>query len=84
VAFALPHPDAAEVVLCKELQARGPSVHKKHNARRYGIPLLERIALSGWGYTDCDASVNFAFWAFSEVRPAERVLLLASEVPDAY
>jgi hypothetical protein len=26
-----------------------------------GIPLLERIALSGWGYIDFHASVNFAF-----------------------
>jgi len=33
-----------------------------------GIPLLERITLSGWGYTHFHASVNFAFWAFSEVR----------------
>jgi hypothetical protein len=32
-----------------------------------GIPLLERITLSGWGYTDFNASVNSAFWAFSEV-----------------
>jgi hypothetical protein len=24
--------------------------------------------LSGWGYTDFHASVNFAFWGFCEVR----------------
>src|SRR5829696_9479603 len=28
-----------------------------------GVP-----GLSGWGYTDFHASVNFAFWGFSEVR----------------
>ena len=33
-----------------------------------GIPLLERITLSGWGYTHFHASVNFAFWGFCEVR----------------
>jgi hypothetical protein len=32
------------------------------------ISLLEHLALSGWGYTDFHASMNFAFWAFSEVR----------------
>ena len=32
------------------------------------IPLLGYRALSGWGYTDFHASVNFAFWAFCEVR----------------
>src|ERR671911_355577 len=32
------------------------------------IPLLGCLALSGWCYTDFHASVNFAFWAFSEVR----------------
>ena len=29
-----------------------------------GIPLLERIPLSGWGYTDFHASVNFAYTEF--------------------
>ena len=29
---------------------------------------VELLALSGWGYTDFHASMNFAFWAFSEVR----------------
>jgi hypothetical protein len=33
-----------------------------------GIPSLAILALSGWGYTDFHASVNFAFWAFSEFR----------------
>jgi hypothetical protein len=33
-----------------------------------GILLPEPLALSGWGYTDFHASVNFAFWGFSEVR----------------
>jgi hypothetical protein len=32
------------------------------------IPLLEHPALSGRGYTDFHASVNFAFWGFCEVR----------------
>jgi hypothetical protein len=33
------------------------------------IPLLLGYrALSGWGYTDFHANMNFAFWAFSEVR----------------
>src|SRR5215208_8475033 len=32
------------------------------------IPLAEHLALSGWGYTDFHASVNFAFWGFSEVE----------------
>jgi hypothetical protein len=32
------------------------------------IPFLGYRALSGWGYTDFHASVNFAFWAFSEVQ----------------
>jgi hypothetical protein len=31
------------------------------------IPLLGYRALSGWGYADFHASVNFAFWGFSEV-----------------
>jgi hypothetical protein len=26
------------------------------------------LALSGWGYTDFHASVNFTFWGFCEVR----------------
>src|SRR5215211_894788 len=43
------------------------SVHKRHDTRRYDISLLERITLSGWGYTDFHASVNFAFWAFREL-----------------
>jgi len=42
-----------------------------------GIPLLERITLSGWGYTAFHASVNFAFWAFSEVRLTE---MLGSQI----
>jgi hypothetical protein len=33
-----------------------------------GIPSSAVLALSGWGYTDFHASVNFAFWGFSEVR----------------
>jgi hypothetical protein len=33
-----------------------------------GIPLLEHLAISGWGYTDFHASMNFAFWDFCEVR----------------
>jgi hypothetical protein len=32
------------------------------------ILLLEHLALSGWGYADFHAGVNFAFWGFSEVR----------------
>ena len=32
------------------------------------IPLLAHRGLSGWGYTDFHASVNFAFWGFCEVR----------------
>ena len=32
------------------------------------MPLLERIALSGWGYADFHTSVNFAFWGFSQVQ----------------
>src|SRR5215208_6153511 len=32
------------------------------------IPSSASLALSGWGYTDFHASVNFAFWGFSEVR----------------
>src|SRR5215217_4943680 len=44
------------------------SVHKRHNTRRYDISLLERIALSGWGYADLHAGVNFRFIEFYEVR----------------
>src|SRR5215218_5556722 len=36
------------------------------------IPLLGYRALSGWGYTDFHASVNFAFWGFSEVHGPEK------------
>lgn len=36
------------------------------------IPLLARLALSGWGYTDFHAVVNFAFTEFSEVRSGFR------------
>jgi hypothetical protein len=32
------------------------------------IPLLGYLALSGWGYTDFHASMNFAFIEFYEVR----------------
>jgi hypothetical protein len=31
------------------------------------ILLLEHLVLSGWGYADFHASVNFAFWGFLEV-----------------
>jgi hypothetical protein len=31
------------------------------------MPSPAVLGLSGWGYTDFHASVNFAFWAFSEV-----------------
>jgi hypothetical protein len=31
-----------------------------------GIPLPEHVALSGWGYADFHAGVNFAFTEFSE------------------
>ena len=41
-----------------------------------GIPLLERITLSGWGYTHFHASVNFAFWGFSEVGGRFSALLV--------
>jgi hypothetical protein len=33
-----------------------------------GIPLPEHVALSGWGYADFHAGVNFAFTEFSEVH----------------
>jgi hypothetical protein len=32
------------------------------------IPLLEHLALSGWGYADLYAGGNFAITEFSEVR----------------
>ena len=45
-----------------------------------GIPLLEHLALSGWGYTDFHASMNFAFWGFSEVC---RHGVLRSSLPES-
>src|SRR5215217_1702665 len=33
------------------------------------MPSSASPGLSGWGYTDFHASVNFAFWGFSEVAP---------------
>jgi hypothetical protein len=33
-----------------------------------GIPLPEHVALSGWGYADFHAGVNFALTEFYEVR----------------
>jgi hypothetical protein len=35
-----------------------------------GIPLLGYRALSGWGYADIHAGVNFRFTEFSEVGTA--------------
>jgi hypothetical protein len=37
-----------------------------------GISLLGRLALSGWGYADSHAGVNFRFTAFSEVGVSGR------------
>jgi hypothetical protein len=59
---------AAGYFLCTLRTRVAKSVHNKHNTPRTGILLLGHRALSGWGYTDFHASMNFAFWAFSEVR----------------
>jgi hypothetical protein len=40
------------------------SVHKKHNTRRVGDPLLEHLALSGRGYAAFHDAVNFALTEF--------------------
>ena len=67
-AFVLPHPMLQGISYVQIHR----SVHKKHNTRRYGgHSLLKRFARSGRGYTDFHASVNFAFWDFSEVRSIE-------------
>jgi hypothetical protein len=40
-------------------------------AKSGGGPIgLEHLSLSGWGYADIHAGVNFRFTAFSEVRIA--------------
>jgi hypothetical protein len=44
------------------------SVHKKHNTRRHGHPLAGGPGLSGWGYADFHAGVNFA------MKPSAKVL----------
>jgi len=66
--FAVPRPDAAGSSYVHKGHDTAKSVHKKHTTRRYGIPLLERIAPSGWGYADFHAVVNFHFAELSEVR----------------
>jgi hypothetical protein len=37
-------------------------------------PLLEHLALSGWGYADFHAGVNFRFTEFSEVGSEVRLV----------
>jgi hypothetical protein len=59
--FALPRPDALSPPPLR-------SMWRAHNTRRCGHPLRRLLALSGWGYADFHAAVNFAITEFYEVR----------------
>jgi len=59
--FALPRPEALSPLFRPDTRC-GRIIPDDMD-----MPSPAVLALSGWGYTDCDASVNFAFWGFSEV-----------------
>src|SRR5829696_8407760 len=82
----IPLPRAARLFYWYRAGPMPQGVSYVHHANLYirnlilgsmSIPSSASLALSGWGYTDFHASVNFAFfgdsanfafWAFSEVR----------------
>src|SRR5215211_2470549 len=69
--FALPRPDALS-------PPRSRSLRRHIIPDDMGIPFPEHLALSGWGDADFHAGVNFAFWAFSEVRGSQASMALCS------
>ncbi|MBA3490694.1 MAG: hypothetical protein H0T55_01275 [Rubrobacteraceae bacterium] len=46
-----------------------PQLHAQKEKLEADLQELEHLALSGWGYADFHAGVNFAITEFSEVRP---------------
>jgi hypothetical protein len=58
-----------------------PQLHAQKEKLEADLQELGHLALSGWGYADFHAGVNFAITEFSEVRiiPAQ----LAMRVPDS-
>ena len=47
-----------------------PQLHAQKEKLEADLQELEHLALSGWGYADFHAGVNFAITEFSEVRIA--------------
>jgi hypothetical protein len=47
-----------------------PQLHAQKEKLEAGLQELEHLALSGWGYADFNAAMNFALTEFSEVRTA--------------
>ena len=45
-----------------------PQLHAQKEKLEADLQELEHLALSGWGYADFHAGVNFAITEFSEVR----------------
>ena len=48
-----------------------PQLHAQKEKLEADLQELEHLALSGWGYADFHAVVNFAFTEFSEVRACQ-------------
>ena len=55
-----------------------PQLHAQKEKLEADLQELEHLALSGWGYADFHAGVNFAITKFSEVQEDLGVRIRAS------